>query len=90
MYDIVFPPCRYLQDIESDDDTESSDGEDEKSKDEKPAGSEEKIKALSISCYLNRLCIFHAVSIRGYPLNRLQDWEKCAVKQRLWEDPSPG
>lgn len=45
---------RYLQHIESDDDTESSDGEDEKSKDEKPAGSEEKIKALSISCYLNR------------------------------------
>ncbi|XP_067042063.1 peptidyl-prolyl cis-trans isomerase D-like [Acropora muricata] len=45
---------RYLKRIDSDDETDSSEGENDAPKDEKASGSEEKIKTLSISCYLNR------------------------------------
>lgn len=45
---------RYLKHIDSDDETDSSEGENDAPKDEKDSGSEEKIKTLSISCYLNR------------------------------------
>lgn len=44
---------RYLKHLDSENETDSSDSEDE-TKDKKLAEGEEKVKALSLSCYLNR------------------------------------
>lgn len=43
----------YLKHLDSENETDSSDSEDE-TKDKKLAEGEEKVKALSLSCYLNR------------------------------------
>lgn len=43
----------YLKHLDPENETDSSDSEDE-TKDKKPAESEGKVKALSLSCYLNR------------------------------------
>lgn len=43
----------YLKHLDSENDTDSSDSEDE-TKDKKLGEGEEKVKALSLSCYLNR------------------------------------
>lgn len=43
----------YLKHLDSENETDSSDSEDE-TEDKKLAAGEEKVKALSLSCYLNR------------------------------------